>query len=551
MSAENQLKIASDEPVDIGLPVSWNIGSGPYYWYRVESLCQQIDCENTGIGYDGCPIMTIITTVAARNVDELCTLLASPLTRAPLAAKVTSIKRYSRPVFRAEIPDGQCNNLDDVEFCHIPACLDYCPEVLLAPAVPKRHKRPTRRVAARRSNPNSDSVSAMSDFDFGTYVEFFPLSTEYEEEMLAESGEVLEGESVAVSPPTPGIFLSGSAEVSCTFLAHQSYGFIVVSGDSYLVSPSGSFRPSGHISIYGSARATNLIPTGGSIVVTGSAVASALAYGSSSGSISLSGRSINESPSYTYSASGSISVAGEIQTFFNNVGTFFVPFQTSLTAFGFGFEYLEETGESLLTISDFSVDACGCFGIGSTMSVRHNLMQSEAFARFVESSGLSYPSVSTLRYRAADSSWSSVDHLAGRYESWRVSQTFQCQDDQWRLSLGIDGENKKTRLALDIPSDLICMEGFVQSSVAAYFSPYSSLDGKGVKIDAVSPRKPRRSKVSGDVEVFVNGIFVTHTVYYDELGIFKDSYWYGAPFEMDMNPVAKNTATVMDVSWVS
>jgi hypothetical protein len=545
---EQQISKSSAAAIEVGLPVSWNVGAGPLYWYRVESLCQSMECETTGVDNKSCPSMTIITTVAATNVEDLCRRLANPRSTAPLAAKVTSIKRYGRPVFREDIPEGQCNTLDDVEFCQIPECFNYCPEEPTpVPFLPTQSHRSIRR---RTFLNSAQSVSSLADFEFGTYVESFSLATESGLGIATESGNPIQGVQKQVSPPTPGMFISGSAQVTCSFFAHQISGSVSVYGFAFHVSPTGSFESSGGVSISGVAQVVSFVP-GGGIAISGSADYSLVAYGISSGAVTLSGASVNESPSFYYLSSGSVQVSGEIKTFFNNVGSFSVPFNASLAAFGFGFEYVQQTGESLLSVSEFSVDACGCIGIGPTISARHNLVESEAFVRFLDSSGLSYPSVSTLRYRSNDSSWSSVDHLEGRYGPWRVSQSFQCQGDSWRLSLGLEGDNKKTKLILDIPAEIVCSDGFIQASVVAYLSSYSSPDGQGVKIDAVSPRKKRRSKVEGSIEAFVNGIFVPQTIYYDELGIFKDAYWYGLPFEINMNPIVRDKATVMDVSWVT
>jgi len=545
---DQQISKSSAPIIEVGLPVSWNVGAGPLYWYRVESLCQSMDCETTGIDNNSCPSMTIVTTVAATNVEDLCRRLANPRSTAPFAAKVTSIKRYGRPVFREYIPEGQCNTLDDVEFCQIPECFDYCPETPTPiPFLPNRSHRSIRRRAVLNSE---QSVSSLADLEFGTYLESFYLTTESGLRITTESGLTIQVFQTQVSPPTPGIFVSGSAQVTCGFFAHRTSGSVYVYGFAFHASPTGSFESSGGMSISGSAQVVGFAP-GGEIAISGSADYSLLEFGVSSGAVTLSGASVNESPSFYYLSTGSVQVLGEIQTFFNNVGSFSVPFNASLAAFGFGFEYVQQTEESLLSVSDFSVDACGCVGIGPTISARHNLVESEAFGSFLNYSGLSYPSVSTLRYRSNDSLWSSVDHLEGRYGMWRVSQSFQCQGDSWRLSLGVEGDNKKTKMILDIPAEIVCEAGFVQASVVAYFSSYSSPDGRGVKIDAVSPRKKRRSKVEGSVEAFVNGIFVPQTIYYDELGIFKDAYWYGLPFEIDMNPIVRNKATVMDVSWVT
>lgn len=119
--------------LEVDLDTSWNIGEGAYYWYRVESECGEVTCDEFGVERRECNRMTIITTVSARSIAELCDTLGNPRTNAPLVARISSIRRYGRPTFRDQIQPGQCNTLEEVEFCHIPECLDYCVDIAPAP----------------------------------------------------------------------------------------------------------------------------------------------------------------------------------------------------------------------------------------------------------------------------------------------------------------------------------------------------------------------------------------------------------------------------------
>lgn len=115
-------------PLDVDLTTSWNTGESTWYWYRVEGFCGPVICDEMGVQYSDCDRMTFVTTVSARNLSELCETLSNPRTNAPVNLLLSSIKRYSRPVFRNQIQPDQCNVLEDVEYCQIPECMDYCPE---------------------------------------------------------------------------------------------------------------------------------------------------------------------------------------------------------------------------------------------------------------------------------------------------------------------------------------------------------------------------------------------------------------------------------------
>jgi hypothetical protein len=114
--------------VDVDLNSSWNIGQGSLRWYRVEGECGSVTCDEFGVEHRDCERMTFVTTVAAASVQDLCEILRNPKVNAPVTTKISSIKRYSRPVFKDQIQPDQCNVLSDVEFCQIPECFDYCVE---------------------------------------------------------------------------------------------------------------------------------------------------------------------------------------------------------------------------------------------------------------------------------------------------------------------------------------------------------------------------------------------------------------------------------------
>lgn len=534
--------ISASSAVVADLPVSWNTGAATRYWYRVEGICGPATCENLGLQFDGCNNVLLLTTVSATSVPELCEVLANPRTNAPLVTQIVSIRRYSRPVFKADIQADQCNVLEAVEFCQIPECFDFCPQptgfmptVRTAPVGPRRLRK--------------SSLSSLSDYDFGVEDSDFPLLAESGDPLLGESGEPVLGEAPVPSPATPGLFVSGSAEVHCTFFAHDSSGSVSLGGFAFFVSPLGVFNGSGSVVVGGRGALVTSFSASGGASVSGSALFDLALSREMSGGVVVSGGSSHESPNYTYEASGAAFLQGAAWTNFSSLGTIEVPSAMAASVFGMGLEVLEPTTPSYLTISSFEVSACGCTGIGPTMTLRHNLLRSQVFSGFLNSSGLSYPSSLPLRYKSSEKTWSSVDYLKGRNSDWVASMSMQCRTDVWRLSIGVSEGQRQTRLVLDIPADVICGEGYVTTSVVAYFNSYSP-SGSGERIQVVTPDKSRYLSVLGEVDVFVNDIFVPQTVYYDELGLFKDSYWGAAPLEIDLNPVARNKSTLMDMSWV-
>ncbi len=350
-SFETSWNVRGDLVVD--LETSWNVGEGTYYWYRVESECGEVVCDEFGVERRECNRMTVINTVSARSVAELCDTLANPRTNAPLVARISSIRRYGRPMFRDQIRPDQCNTLDEVEFCHIPECLDYC-----------------------------------------------------------------------VDPVPPAPFLAMEEVVDET-------------------------------------EAADMLP------------------------------------------------------------------DTSL------------------------ISVCGCDRSSASMPIGHSLLRSSEFARFVRSGGLSLPPSLDLTYKAEDSTWSATSHLRSHSSSWIVRISLGCQPDLWTFSLSVAGEGRQTRLIFDAPSELICGAGRPSALIQCYFDNDSESPSLGRSFQVVDPP---RSPLPVDVdraEVFVEGIFVPFTVYYDGLGLFSESFWRSSPLEFDINPLSRGRTRRMTLEGIA
>lgn len=340
--------------LNIDLTTSWNVGEGGYYWYRVESECGEVTCDDFGVERRECNKMTIVTTVSARSVVELCDTLANPRTNAPLVAKILSIRRYGRPMFRDQIQPGQCNTLEEVEFCHVPECLDYCIDTPPAPAL-----------------------------------------------LVSLEEPVTEPDSVDMLPETDVI------------------------------------------SVCGCDRASYLLPTG------------------------------------------------------------------------------------------------------------HSLGRSREISRFLRGSGLSLPEILPLSYRREDSVWSASLHLKGYRSSWTLLFSLGCRPDLWTFSLSVTGEGRRTRLVFDIPSELICGSGRPSATVQCYFDSNPSFLPDPPAPQVVDPPRTPLYSAMDRAEVFVDGIFVPYTVYYDGLGLFRESFWRTSPLEFDINPISSGRTRAMTLEGIA
>lgn len=339
--------------LEVDLETSWNVGEGGYYWYRVESECGEVTCDEFGVERRECNRMTIVTTVSARSLSELCDTLANPRTNAPLVARISSIRRYGRPVFRDQIRPGQCNTLEEVEFCHIPECLDYC-----------------------------------------------------------------------VDPPPAALL-----------------------------------------------------------------------------------ESLEESAE-------------------------------------------EPPAEEMLPDTDV-VSVCGCDRSPLVLPVGHSLGRSREISRFLRSGGFSLPRELDLAYRREDSVWSASAHLKGYRSSWTLLVSLGCRPDLWTFSLSVIGEGRRTRLVFDAPSELICGSGRPSAVVQCYFDSDPSLLPVPPAPQVVDPPRTPLYSATDRAEVFVDGIFVPFTVYYDGLGLFRESFWRSSPLEFDINPTSSGRTRTMTLEGIA
>lgn len=336
--------------LEVDLNTSWNVGEGAYYWYRVESECGEVTCDEFGVERRDCNRMTILTTVSARSVPELCDTLSNPRTNAPLVARIFSIRRYGRPMFRDQIRPDQCNTLDEVEFCHIPECEDYCVDL----------------------PPSAPLLESLTD-----YVEEAPSA-----EMLPDTG------------------------------------FISV---------------------------------------------------------------------------------------------------------------------------------CGCDRSPASMPVGHSMRRSSELARFLRSTGLSLPASLDLSYKPDDSAWSSTVHLRSSIRSRIIRLSIGCQPDLWTFSLSVRGDGKQTLLSFDAPSELVCAGGRPSARIQLYFDSPAPLRPPNRSVQVTDPPRIPIPVATDRVEVFVDGIFVPYTVYYDGLGLFNDLFWRSSPLEFDINPISSGRTRTMNL----
>ena len=544
----------------------WNVGEGEYYWYRVEGECEKINCENSGVDASQCNKMTFVTVVSARNVSEVCDALNSPRINPPVNLRVAFIKKYSRPVLKGSVPDDQCNTLEEQEFCHIPECLDYCiDETIIIPATISmsaldflKFKEMTVRLSLGGSSETNRNRR---------YNPAFPLT------LISGSsacGVVLHVEA------SGSLALTGTSSRTISHIVLECEGSAFVLGSSRVISPSHYFSSPGALSFFGSSvmrphfifdlaqqgkmsmeseDGLSLMTEEGQDIFSDYNLILSIAGSSESllsvrflpsGSIELEGMASDYvSPSYFYRPSGGHMFGGQAERNFEGLGTIVVESFMDVACMDFSSDFNDLSYRNGLTISNATVSpSCGCGPLGLSLVLRHNLFGSSVLNNFLNKNNKSLPSSISMRYRSSDSSWRFGTSFSGSNESMSVLFSLACMTDVWRLTFSarksIGGLAKNTKFIVDMPSDAICADGSISTRISlGVSSPVV------VGIPVVSP-----AHISMGIDqsgVVVDGFIFDYVVYYDEIGIFKDSYWSKTPFEMYIEPLTRPETLEVDL----
>ena len=528
----------------------WNTGEGEYYWYRVEGVCGSITCDDYGVSYEKCDKMTFFTVVPAKNIAGLCDQLQHPTINPPVNMRISSIKRYSRPVIKSALNPNQCNILEEKDFCHVPECSSYCIDEYIT-----IHSGMDMSVVDSIYEINmSGGLLIRGNVQTDRYR---PYEPEYP--LIGFEGRFSFSKKINFYSSGGLLFNGGVYERILTYYEfYSSTGGPLISGASTFATPRRSiYVPEGGISFAGTLKfKTRTVPVGG-FVISGSYLDSLYkANFNPSGAITIYGTLFNHlSPGYFYAPKGGINVYLDSDTAegfkrfgFQSLGIVSSRFSFNMGASDFRSDLSELSYNTTLTISDQTISpSCGCGPLALSLMLSHNLSNSTVISNFMKRNGLKIPSNIPLRYRSGDSSWRSVLHFVGRgsdgffMEDWTVVFEFACGSDAWKFSFSTTVRNEsrnegRTNFSIEIPTSQICTEGrSTNIKLNINSGQFASSTGKKLLATDALSRKIT-TKISRSVDCYVNGILNDFVVYYDNLDLFKNSYWSSIPLEMTINP---------------
>jgi hypothetical protein len=334
-----------------------------------------------------------------------------------------------------------------------------------------------------------------------------------------------------IKPYVDGLmYVYGNSIYSRNIYIFESLGTVSIGGSAKAISPYQSYEGSGTIILDGSIDigiASFEIPVDDSVPITlGDAastrdsIAGDFWYTSLLSPISLGGDSEYVVPGYAFDGSGSIYLSGTYDSPLN-VDDISMGVITEIDFLEIA--YAEDFVTDLAAITQNITTTCGnCDAIPETLYMRTNLGSANILQDFLLRNNLKIPESLQLFYNTITNSWQYSLHLRGigsdnAQELWHINFDWSCisqygedvlSSSMWKFGLYAKrinlqtGSNTDARLFVLFPSEDLCNK----------FTSFG--------IDFTFDFHFRPEYVTNDLKINVDTFS-----YYDELNIFKGTYW--------------------------
>jgi hypothetical protein len=322
-----------------------------------------------------------------------------------------------------------------------------------------------------------------------------------------------EGEGEAVT--------GGTARVRSSNFHWQSEGDVTMSSLNNMRA-SYSYNPAGGVSVGGDY--TNLKRLG--IVA--------------SGGVAMTGNAFVRSSAFFWSGTFGVTLGGSADYRFSDFGTIeiFMGFDTTaedmLVLFG-----TDSDNVAAIAAPTQTLTKCQCAGMPLTIPFNHNMFLNNKLAQFLKRNNIQVPTTGGLLYNRTNDSWQSNQHYRGfspnnvTKELWNIIYELQCTN---LIGGQVIGENVWKLSTLIVLKDLVTLEEYDTRIVVGF------LPDKVCKAD-----EPFRANITVDTlqgfAVIDPNATVYQTLVYDDIGLFKNSYWVDNPnviFKISQSGITPN-----------
>jgi hypothetical protein len=281
------------------------------------------------------------------------------------------------------------------------------------------------------------------------------------------------------------------------------------------------YKSQGLINIFGTPNrfGTCAESTGGIIISGDSEVLYVERLPTPTGMIRISGGITDIiSPSYTYKSIGDLILSqGSVYTSFQNLGIIESLIHTNTQISQIDWQPSSSITSSNVTISNSTVDVCGCKGINPNLNLIHNINNSGILFEFLKRNKFTLPSSIVLRYKSKSNSWSYNQNYSGlgndgiSQEKWQIIFDIAC--------ISTNNYNLNYKFNFYVRRN-------VNKSNSQQISYISNLT-TNIGLDKVC--KSNEISTSIVLNTTSNTVYIDNTqnssVLVDQIGLFKNSYW--------------------------
>jgi len=349
-------------------------------------------------------------------------------------------------------------------------------------------------------------------------------------------------QNIHYNDATGGVETGGDALSKCSFWQMEGDGEVVTEGEARIRSSSFHWESVGDVTLesMNNMRASYIYNTAGGVTMGGDYQNLKRLSFLSSGGVATDGIAKVRSSAYYWTGTFGVSTSGEAEYRFSDLGTLesFLGFDTSvedmLVLFG------SDTDEiGTLTAPTQTLTKCQCAGMPLTIPFSHNMFLNNKLAQFLKRNNIQVPTTSGLLYNRTNDSWQSNQHYRGfspnniTKELWNIIYELQCTN---LIGGQVIGESVWKLSTLIVLKDLVTLEEYDTRIVVGF------LPDKVCKAD-----EPFRVKITLDTILESAVLDPNATVYqslvYDDIGLFKNSYWVDNPnvvFQISQSGITPN-----------
>jgi len=231
--------------------------------------------------------------------------------------------------------------------------------------------------------------------------------------------------------------------------------------------------------------------------------------------------------SYSYEASGTIQIEDSGATIvFSDLGIFELDILTDFSISDINVNFSETNINELTLPTDRVFTTCGdgCVDIPLSVDLNHNIVSNNKLSQFLFRNGLYMSSTFLLKYNSTNDCWQENFYFKGtgsaeNNESWNLVFELKCTE----VVAGVEIGKSLFQLGVSIFQNNLDTGEDYDTRIVSVFDPVSVCSGNSNLIFKL--------KINSKIRVasIDPNSTIHNTILYDNIGLFKNGYWYDNP----------------------